>query len=96
MSLKKELNDFFKDFKIISLAVAFVMGGAVNSIINSLVNNIIMPIIFPSNIDLWESTTLNIGLIQLRIGSFLSSLINFAIIVLVLFLMVKLSTPKES
>ncbi len=93
MGLASDLKEFFKDFKVMSLAVAFIMGTTIYSLIISLVNNIIMPVILPFT-NSWETATIIIGPVTLRWGAFLSSLINFMIIVLVLLGMIKLSKRK--
>ena len=81
------------------LAVAFVMGSATNDLVKSLVNNIIMPLINPliPKGD-WETATLNIGKISLTWGAFLSSLLNFIILAVIIFLVVNklLKITKKS
>lgn len=38
-----EFLEFLKEYKVIALAVAFVMGVAATSLVKSLVDNLIMP-----------------------------------------------------
>jgi large conductance mechanosensitive channel len=86
----KDFKEFLKEYKIISLAVAFITSLAVNDLVQSLVNDVIMPIITPFvPAGGWEQATLIIGPIVLNWGSFLSSLIYFTIIMLVVFLFIK-------
>lgn len=62
----------------------------------SLVNDIIMPLItifIPEN--QWEVATITIGSATLRWGLFLSSLINFIIIAIVIFLIVKFLVKEK-
>ena len=90
----KKLLDEFKDFinqgNIIELAVAFIFGLAVKALIDSLVNGVIMNVIAaifgkPNFNDL----TFTIGKGVIYYGAFLTQLVNFLIIAVVLFLMVK-------
>lgn len=90
MSLVNEFKEFIKEYKIIGLAVAFVMGIAVNDLVKSLVDNIIMPLVsplMPSGV--WQTATLTLGPIILGVGPFLAALINFLILALVIFIVVK-------
>jgi len=45
MSMIQEFKEFLNEYKVIGLAVAFIMGAAVNDLVKSLVNNIIMPFV---------------------------------------------------
>ncbi|MEM5869606.1 MAG: MscL family protein [Candidatus Aenigmatarchaeota archaeon] len=47
MGLLKEFLDFLKEYKVLPLAIAFLMGVAITALIQSLVNDIIMPILTP-------------------------------------------------
>ncbi len=90
MSLISEFKDFIKEYKVIGLAVAFVMGLAVNDLVKSLVDNIIMPLISPLMASgTWQTATLVLGPVILGIGPFIAALINFLIMALVVFLIVK-------
>ena len=90
MSLIEEFKDFIKKYKVMGLAVAFIMGLYLGSLVKSLVDNLIMPIVelfTPSGFD-WEMFTLG----PFRVGAFIGDLITFLIIALVIFLLVKLTT----
>lgn len=39
-----EFREFLREYKVVSVAVAFVMGQAVNDLVKSFVNNIFMPV----------------------------------------------------
>ena len=90
MSVVEEFKEFLKEYKVIGLAVAFIIGAALTTLVQSLVNNIIMPIItplFPSGS--WQTATLALGPIVFGIGSFLAALINFLIIAFVVFIIAR-------
>ena len=99
-ALKKqteEFKGFIKEYAIIGMAIAFIMGGASKDLVQSLVNNIIMPVINPllKTTDGWETATFSIGPVSLNWGTFLSSLINFAILALVVFIIAKKILKEE-
>lgn len=92
----KEFMDFLKEYKVFSLAIAFVMGVASTALVKSLVDNVIMPIITVFIPDgAWELATLKIGPILIRWGAFLGETINFVIIALVIFLIAKKIMREE-
>lgn len=86
----KEFVEFLKEFKVISLAVAFVMGGASTNLVNAFVKDIFMPIVSPllSN-GSWQTATLNLGPIAIAYGAFLADFLNFVILAAVVFFVVK-------
>lgn len=78
-------------YQVIGLAIAVVIGGAVNNLVQSIVNDLIMPIVGVITPDGdWKSLVLSIGPISLKIGSFMSALLNFLIVAWVVFVIVKL------
>ena len=96
MYLLKEFKEFLKEYKIIALAIAFVMGLASKDLVNSLVKDVIMPTITPFVPEgAWQSATISIGPIVIRWGSFLGEVVNFLIIAFVAFIVVKKILKKE-
>lgn len=96
MGMIKEFLEFLKEYKIVALAVAFIMGVASTALVKSLVDNIIMPIVTPFIPGgAWKIATLKIGPIVLSWGAFLGEAINFAIIALVVFLIAKKIMKEE-
>lgn len=78
------------------LAVAFIIGIALTALVQSLVNDIVMPIITPFIPGgAWQQATLNVGPIVLKWGSFLAAVINFLVIVLVVFWIAKMYSKSE-
>lgn len=89
-SLSREFMDFLNKYGVIGLAIAFVMGAAVTKLVTALVTDLIMPIIgalIPGGD--WRKATLDIGNIKFMIGDFVGALIDFIIIAIVIFLIVK-------
>jgi len=86
----KEFTEFLNEYKVIGLAVAFVMGAAVVALVKSLVDNIIMPLIAPLMAGgAWKTATAVIGPFTFGWGAFLAELINFVIIAFVVFIIAK-------
>jgi large conductance mechanosensitive channel len=90
MGFLKEFMDFLNENKVIALAIAFIMGGATKDLVGSLVDNIIMPLANPllSGID-FANASVAIGPFVFGIGAFVSSLLDFVILALVVFLVFK-------
>ena len=91
-----EFKDFLKEYKIVGLAIAFIIGIASSNLIKSFVDNIIMPIVtffIPGGE--WETATFNIGPVVIGWGAFLGAIINFVIIALVVFLIAKYMLKEE-
>lgn len=91
--MKKFLNEF-KEFAIrgnvIDLAVGVVIGAAFKAIVDSLVADIITPFIgLFANQDLSDKVFM-VRDVAIKYGSFISSIINFALMAFVIFAIVKM------
>ena len=96
MKLILEFKDFLKEYKVIGLAVAFIIGSAATTLIQSLVNNIVMPIITPFvPKGAWQTATFSMGPIVVGWGAFTGALINFIILAFVVFVVAKLVLKEE-
>ncbi len=86
----KEFKEFALKGNIMDLAVGVIIGGAFQSIVKSLVDDIIMPTIaiFTGKVDFSE-LSITIGQSSIRYGSFITAIINFLIIAISIFLLVK-------
>lgn len=91
-----EFKEFLKEYKVIGLAIAFVMGVAATTLVKSVVDDIVMPILTPFIPGgEWQTAVWNIGPVVLKWGSFLGNLINFIIIAWVVFMVAKLILREE-
>ena len=94
-TLAQEFFDFLKTFGIIGLALAFVVGQAASGLVTSLVNDIINPLIglfLPAgNLDAMSTRVTNISgeITEFRYGHLISSVIDFLIIAIVVFVAYK-------
>ncbi len=86
----KEFRDFINRGNVIDLAVAVILGGAFMAIVNSLVNDIIMPVIgaLLGGID-FTTLAIQVGDASIAYGNFIQAIINFLLIALVLFLIIR-------
>jgi large conductance mechanosensitive channel len=96
MRLVREFKDFLEEYKVVGLAVAFIMGAAITTLVNSLVNNIIMPIITPFIPGgEWQSAKLTVGPVVMSWGAFAGALMNFIILAFVVFMIAKMVLKEE-
>jgi large conductance mechanosensitive channel len=86
----EEFRKFMMRGNVIDLAVAVVIGAAFTAIVNSLINDIIMPAIglVIGGID-FTGLSLTAGDAVIAYGTFLQAIVNFLLIGLVLFLVVR-------
>ena len=91
MSWISEFRDFSVKGNVVDLAVAVIIGGAFGKIIASLVGDVIMPLVgtLLGGLD-FSSLTLDIGQAKIAYGKFLQNVVDFFIIALVIFWMVRL------
>ena len=86
----QELMDFLNKYGVIGLAVAFIIGGAAGTLISAMVNDLLMPLINPLlQGGEWQKAELVLGPVRLLVGHFVGALINFIIIALVVFVLMK-------
>lgn len=84
-----EFKTFLSQYKVMGLAVAFILGLYLGAVIQALVNDLIMPIIQLGMPGIqWE----NIVAGPFRIGEFIGSVITFLFVALVIFLLVKITS----
>jgi len=90
----KEFLAFLREYKIVGLALAFVMGTASTALVKSLVDNIIMPLVTPF-VPNWKEAVLDMGPFAIKWGAFMAELINFVILAFVVFIIVKKILREE-
>jgi large conductance mechanosensitive channel len=102
MNMKKffaEFLDFIKRGSILDLAVGIIIGGAFNAIVRSLVNDLLMPVIgLIGGTNVSEAKIVLVAAIgetpavTLNYGSFIQTIIDFLIIAITIFVIVKVAT----
>jgi large conductance mechanosensitive channel len=96
VKIMREFFEFLKEYKVVALAVGFVMGIASTALVKSLVDNIIMPLVNPLvPAGGWQDAILHIWKFEIKWGAFVGELINFMIIAFVIFLIAKFIMREE-
>jgi large conductance mechanosensitive channel len=87
----KEFKEFISRGNVIDLAVGVIIGGAFGKIVSSLVNDVILPFIgaISGGLDL-KDMSYTVGDAKIAYGSFIQSIIDFFIIALCIFVIVKI------
>ena len=91
MGILEEFSTFLKNYQVIGLAVAVIIGAAAGKMVTAMVTDIIMPLIavlIPGGD--WKTSVLEIGPVKFLIGDFVGAVIDFIIVALVIFIIVKL------
>ncbi len=83
--------DFIRKQGVVGLAVGFILGGAVSKVVSALVTDIISPILglVLGAAEGLKTASLKLGSAELMWGDFLSVLIDFLVIALVVYYGVK-------
>lgn len=94
----QEFKAFISKGNVLDLAVAVIIGGAFNKIVSSLVNDVIMPLISlaigGADVSEWKwvikEATETTAETALRYGAFIQAIIDFLIIALTIFIIIKI------
>lgn len=95
--MTKEFVGFLKQYGVIGLAIAVIIGGKLNEFITSLVQDLLMPLVFQpalraAQVDDIRKLSYN-GILY---GKVLGSAVDFIIVAFVVFLFAKLILKEES
>lgn len=93
----KEFKEFAMKGNVLDMAIGIIIGGAFGKIVSSLVTDIIMPPIgvllggvdFASLVITLKKTTATAPAVTINYGLFINTIIDFVIIALAIFLLVK-------
>lgn len=97
----REFKEFVLKGNLLELAVAFVLGLAFAGVVNAFIAGIVLPLIAaivgePN----FDALTFNVGDGVIQYGTFLTALVNFLLIALVLFFVIRafnrMRRPKEA
>jgi large conductance mechanosensitive channel len=90
MGMIKEFKEFAMKGNIVDLAVAVIIGGAFGKIVTALTDSLIMPIIaMIMGKGGMSEVSFTVGKTIFPVGLFLQAVIDFILIALVLFLLIK-------
>ena len=98
MGFFKEFKEFAMKGNVMDMAVGVIIGGAFGKIVSSLVNDILMPPIgallgnvnFPDGVNIAGKAAETLEPVYWNYGAFIQQCIDFTILALCVFLMVKL------
>jgi large conductance mechanosensitive channel len=85
--MAQEFKAFLAEYKVLGLAVAFILGLYLGGVVKALVSDLILPIVglaLPKNTDINTYTLDGFG-----VGDFANAVLTFIIVALVIFLIVK-------
>jgi large conductance mechanosensitive channel len=94
MGMIDEFKEFAMKGNVVDLAVGVIIGAAFGKVVSTLVDNILMPPIgfLMSGVD-FKDLGINLGTaakpVLIKYGTFIQSIIDFAIIAFVLFMIIK-------
>lgn len=96
-SLFNEFKAFISKGNVMDMAVGVIIGGAFSSIVSSLVDDIINPILGLFGGTNFDQFSWNItGEVTLNYGKFITAVVNFLIMALIVFLIVKIMNTAMS
>ena len=86
----KEFKEFIMRGNVLDLAVGVIIGGAFTAIVTSLVDDVIGPIIgmLCGGLD-FSAVAITVGSAQLMVGNFIQAIINFLLVALCVFAIIK-------
>jgi large conductance mechanosensitive channel len=103
MAMFKEFKDFLLKQNVVALAIAVVVGTALNTLVKAVVDDFIMPVItYMEPAGNWRTATWNVGSVKFGVGDFLAAVINFLIVGVVawrisrIFIKPAAEAPKKS
>ena len=89
MSLLREFREFAVKGSVVDLAVGIIIGAAFGKIVSSLVADIIMPVVGAMVGVHYEDLFIQVGNAKITYGKFIQNVVDFVIIALVIFLMIR-------
>lgn len=93
----KEFKAFLLKQNALALAIAVVLGAALNQVVTSIVDNFIMPLVaLVTPNSSWENWAFTIGTSVFGVGKFLGAVLNFVIIGFVVWRLSKLIPAPPS
>ena len=84
--MRGEFLAFLKQYGVIGLAIAVVIGGKANALVSAIVNGVFMPIVtffIPGGA--WRTATLDLGPIHFLLGPVLGAAVDFFIVAWLVF-----------
>jgi large conductance mechanosensitive channel len=93
----KEFVAFLKQYGVIGLAIAVIIGGKFNDLLKAVVDGILMPVVgalTPSGD--WRQLTITVANVKLQAGSVIGATVDFVIVGAIVFLIAKKVLKEET
>lgn len=93
----KEFVGFLKQYGVIGLAIAVIIGGKFNELLKAFVDGLLMPIVgalTPSGD--WRQLILELGPVKIQVGLMLGSFVDFVIVAGLVFVIAKKVLKEET
>ena len=95
--MRSEFMTFLKEYGVIGLAIAVVIGGKVNAFVTALVEGVLMPVVtffIPGGA--WRTAALNVGPVKLLVGPVLAAGADLLIVAAIVFWFAKKVLKEET
>ncbi|MCC6276895.1 MAG: MscL family protein [Oligoflexia bacterium] len=93
----KEFVSFLKQYGVVGLAIAVIIGGKLNELISSVVNDLLMPLIFQPALQAAQVDDVRkLSVNGIFYGKVLGAAIDFLVVAGLVFLFAKLVLKEES
>ena len=91
MGMMKEFKEFAMKGNVVDLAIGVIIGAAFSKIVSSLVDDVITPLLLKPALEATNMKDLDklVWFGTVKVGLFLSAILNFIIVAFILFLIVK-------
>jgi large conductance mechanosensitive channel len=94
----KEFTAFLKQYGVIGLAIAVIIGGKMNDLVTAVVNGLLMPIVGAATSatgESWRDWIVPLGPIKFEVGKVLGAGIDFVIVAFIVFWIAKKILKEE-
>ena len=95
--MMKEFIGFLKQYGVIGLAIAVIIGGKLNDLVKATVDGILMPVVtafIPGGE--WRTVVVNVGPVKFMFGPFIGAMIDFIIVAFLVFWLSKKLLKEET
>jgi len=91
--IRAEFMDFLSKYKVMGLAVAFILGLYLGALVQAMVSDLIMPMIGLAIPGMADLATLEAPILNqiFKVGHFVAAVITFIIVAFVIFIIVKIT-----
>jgi large conductance mechanosensitive channel len=97
--MRGDFMKFLREYNVIGLAIAVIIGGVANDLVKAIVQGLLMPFVAPilaaAGGD-WRTARLVIGPFNFAVGEVLAALVNFLIIAFLVFWFAKKVLREET